>query len=449
MHNEQKTCIYRLAELSAAIKYEDLSKNTIEKIKLCIIDALECCVNPMTDGRALAALESIPTGCENAHSTLFGVGRKADAADAAYYNTVKACITSRNDTSMLAVCHPGNIIVAVVLALAEENGASGKRILEAVAAGYETMIRFGTLLDGKLHRSWRYTALFGPVGAAFAAAKLCGLSIDETASAASFACHSCCGVNEWALSGTGEDVFQNASGSRNGIFAMRLAKNGAKGCPSIIEGDSGIAAAFGVTDGYEILFQEYACGLLINQVIHKPITSCVFVQNPCQTAAQLLALHPSMALDEIDHIDVSVSASATKIYGTSENSHIETITHSIMSIPFGVASTLINGSASGLNFTPPFDPAVLSLMKKCFVYEEKAYMQADGLAAKVSIFFKDGKCIQHEKGTLTPLTDAEVKQLFHDTCEKRFGTKNADEALIRIGELDSADNCQDVTALLA
>ena len=164
--------IGQLAEMVAAISYESLSRETIEKAKLCIMDDLECCVNAMTDDRGTAALNSIVKMSGENSSTVIGTGLRADAADAAYYNTVKACITSRNDTSMLAVCHPGNIIVSVVLALAEQNGASGKQIIEAVVTGYEMMIRFGTLFDGRISTAWRYTALFGPVGAAFAAASI-------------------------------------------------------------------------------------------------------------------------------------------------------------------------------------------------------------------------------------------------------------------------------------
>ena len=43
--------IYRLAEIVDAIKYEELPKEIIEKVKLCIIDDLECCMNLMNDER--------------------------------------------------------------------------------------------------------------------------------------------------------------------------------------------------------------------------------------------------------------------------------------------------------------------------------------------------------------------------------------------------------------
>lgn len=439
--------IYRLAEIVDAIKYEELPKEIIEKVKLCIIDDLECCMNLMNDERGMAALASIPKDGKDNRSTIFGMGHTADAADAAYVNTVKACIAVRNDTSKIAVCHPGNIIVAVVLALAEENCASGKKIIEAIVAGYEAMVRFGTFFDGRINPAWRYTAIFGPVGAAFAAAKISGLDAGQIASAASLACNSCGGVNQWAVSGTGDDVFQNSSGARNGIFSMRLAKHGAKACPSIIEGDTGIAAAFGIYDGYDILTKKYD-EYLISTIIHKPIRSCVFVQNPCQAASGLINGHPEITCEKIERIEVYVNTAGYTLPGTTNNEHIETITNAVMSIPYGVANVIINRTDKNLNFAPPFDTHVLELMHKCTVFEDKSYPAAGPQASRVKVITTDGKEYMYESPELTPLSGDEVNTLFLNTCSKRVGEDKARKALGLINQLDELPDCHVFTGLL-
>lgn len=437
--------IYRLAEIVDAIKYEKLPQDVTEKAKLCIIDDLECCMNSMNDERGIAALESIPK--DRGNSTIFGMGYKADAADAAYVNTVKACIAVRNDTSKIAVCHPGNIIVAVVLALAEENHTSGRRIIEAVIAGYEAMIRFGIFLDGRLNPAWRYTAVFGPVGAAFAAAKVSGLTVEQTASAASFACHSCGGVNQWAISGTGDDVFQNSAGARNGIFSMRLAKNGAKACMSIIEGRTGIAAAFGIHDGYDILTKDYE-DYMIHTIMHKPIRSCVFVQNPCQAACGLLKEHPEINAGRVERIEIYVNTAAYTLPGTTNNEKIETITNAVMSIPYGVANVIVNRSDENLSFAPPFDSQVLELMHKCQVFEDKHYPAAGPQASRVKVWTTGGHEYEYENPELIPLTREEVKELFLHTCSERIGEENAGRALGWIEQLEKLDDCHAFIDLL-
>lgn len=439
--------IYKLAEIVDAIKYEELRQDIIDKVKLCMIDNLECCMNPMNDERGMAALTSIPKTGEYGSSTIFGMGRTADAADAAYVNTVKACIAVRNDTSKIAVCHPGNIIVSVVLALAEENHASGKKMIEAIVAGYEAMIRFGTFLDGRINPAWRYTAIFGPVGAAFAAAKVSGLNVEQTASAASLACNSCGGVNQWAVSGTGDDVFQNSAGARNGIFSMRLAKNGAKACPSIIEGSTGIAAAFGIYDGYDILTKKYD-DYLISTIIHKPIRSCVFVQNPCQAAFGLLTEHLDIASENVECIEVYVNTAGYTLPGTTNNEHIETITNAVMSIPYGVANVMINRTDKNLNFAPPFDSRVLAFMHKCMVFEDKSYPAAGPQASRVKVITTDGKEYMYESPELTPLTGDEVNALFLNTCGERVGEDKARITLSLINQLEELADCHAFTGLL-
>ncbi len=444
---EGKTCIRKLSELTDSIQYERLPQEVVEKAKISIMDALECCIDNMNDQRGHAAYASVPKDAPTARATIFDSGHKADAADAAYYNTIKGAITSRNDTSMVAMSHPGCLVIPTVLAVGEEVGASGKTILEAVVAGYEAMLRFGCLLFGRTNRAWRTTAIYGPVGAAFAAAKAAGLDAEQAASAGSFACHSCGGVNEWALSGTGEDVFQNAAAARNGIFAMRLAKGGAKGCPTIIEGEAGIAAAFGIHDGFELMWENIGEPWLIMKCINKPITSCIIVQNPCQTANAMIQAHPELRYEDISHVVVEVNKTHKEHFGCANNVHIENVVDAIMSIPLGVAGTLVNGSDAKLNFVPPYDPVVLELMHRVEVVEEKTFTETGRTGTRLHVFMKDGTEYVHEKEQLTPLTQEQVRARFHATCEAKLGKEKTKLVEQYINSLEELEDIRTLTAL--
>ena len=63
-----------------------------------------------------------------------------------------------------------------------------------------------------ISNSFRGTAIMGAMGAAIAVATAMDLTVDQIASAASFAIHHGFGLNEWAWSGTGEDVFSERMG---------------------------------------------------------------------------------------------------------------------------------------------------------------------------------------------------------------------------------------------
>lgn len=449
METTLRTYIQKMADFAASVRYEALPQDVVDKVKVCIADALECCVSPMTDQRGEAALYSVRKDAPDHKATLFCTGHKASAEDAAYYNTVKGAITSRNDTGMAAMSHPGNVLVSTVLALAEENGASGKQVIEAIAVGYECMLRFGQLLHGRMDRAWRTTAVYGPVGAAFAAGKIAGLDADGIASAASFACHSCGGVNEWAITGTGEDVFQNAAGARNGIQAMRLAEGGAKGCPTILEGSAGIAAAFGVTDGFECLTRGLGETWLIHTVIHKPITSCILVQNPCQDVQLMLEENPQLAAADIDHVVIEVNKMSKEHYGCSNNERIDTLPNAIMSIPLGVAGTLIKGDCEKLNWIPPIAPDILDLMRRSVVVENEEYTKAGRSACTIRVFMKDGTVYSREKEKLTTMTDEQVWAKFRGTCAERVGADKAGEAGVLLEELEALADIRRIGELLA
>ena len=362
-------------------------------------------------------------GREGQRASLFGMGRMASAEDAAFYNTVTGAVTSRNDSSPTGICHPGSILFPVVLALAEEEGIGGKEVLEAVLCGYETMIRLGnTLVSAQIEKSFRNTALVAPFGAAFAAAKAVNLSEEETASAASFACHSAGGVNEWALSGTGEDVFQNGWGARNGIQAMRLARSGAVGCDTIIEGERGLLAAFGAQEKVSLMTEGLGGSYKILEVIHKPIDSCFFVQGPCQAAEQLLKRH-RLNVSEIREVEIRVSAQAKNYPGCDYKGEILTPVQGIMSIPLGVASTLVLGDSSHIRWEPPFTQGITNLMECCQVKEsEKLTKEApEKQGAEVYVRMKSGEEYVSALPDVVPLTDEQVIERFSRTASERLG----------------------------
>jgi 2-methylcitrate dehydratase PrpD len=82
-----------------------------------------------------------------------------------------------------AKLHPGAVVIPAALAIAEEINASGEKLLLAIAAGYEVMIRSSLALEPSAARlrGWHLTGACGPFGAAAACAVLLGLDAERTA----------------------------------------------------------------------------------------------------------------------------------------------------------------------------------------------------------------------------------------------------------------------------
>lgn len=423
---KNRTLIESLADGVEAVSWERLPKGVQKKLKICIKDGLECCLANKKDARGRAALSSLTR--QSGTSTLILEKQKATAEEAAFYNTVKGSLTSRNDSSRTAICHPGAIVIPAVLALAEENGASGKRVLEAVLCGYETMICLGTSLQkAHINNAFRSTALVGAFGAAFAAAKVLGLSGGQIASAGSFGCHFAGGVNEWAVSGTGEDVFQNGWGSRNGILAARLAASGALGCPTILEGKSGLLSAFGAGGCGEDIEKGLKGDYGILHIMHKPIDSCFMVQASCQ-AALSIALKEGFDWKKIKSVDIFVPGQA-KCYPGCDNIKIETYVQGIMSIQLGTASTLVNRSCESIQWEPPFSDGVKEVLQKCRVYGDgnmtQSFPRQQG--SRVEVRMEDGSADCCFVEDVRPLTREEVEERFRRTAAMALGAEKAKE----------------------
>src|SRR4029079_8821237 len=167
-------------------------------------------------------------------ATLWGTGHKTLPELATFANGGLVRYFDFNDTYLAKEpAHPSDNIPAI-LAVAESMGASGKRVIQAIALGYEVQCR---LCDAAAlrPRGWDHVT-YGPFSSALAAANIMKLSETKTRHAVNLA-----GVANVALrqprvgymSRWRPCAFSNAA--RNGVFAAILAQRGMTGPAPIFE----------------------------------------------------------------------------------------------------------------------------------------------------------------------------------------------------------------------
>ena len=434
------TILEQLSAFSAGFSLTDPALT--DKAVLCVTDALECCLaGTNQDGRTLGAYEYVKE-CTGP-SQLLARRERVRSEQAAFYNTVTGSVSSRNDTSKKGSCHPGAIVVPVVLALAAEYPCSGHQMLEAVVCGYETMIRLGVALKkAKINGSFRSTALVAPFGAAFAAAKVMGLDQEQTCSAASLSCHSAGGVNNWAIEGTGEDVFQNAWGARNGIEACRLAAAGVRASRSVLEGSNGLLSAFGAQEFAGELTADLGRHFHMLEVEHKPMDSCFKLQAPCQ-AVQKLVQQENIQPDEIQEIEIGLSEHALHHAG-SDHIHISSPVQAIMSIPFGVASVILTKDYQNISWEPPYSEQLQRLMQVCHLTQREKWTRAFPAkhGADVAITLKDGRVLRMEQPDVDCLAPQDLYRRFRTTAVRRLGERRAQTLVETLSRLNSLEDVE-------
>ena len=193
----------QLAQWISTLTYGDLPARTKAVVRLALLDTVGCGVYGYQTPWTLALLKWAQAGATKGHSRVWNDTQpKLRAADAAMVNGTASHAFELDDYHN-AKLHPGAVVIPAVLAMAEEHAVSGERLVTAIAAGYEVMIRSSLALNPSAARlrGWHLTGACGPFGAAAACAVLLGLDAERTAWALGLAGTQ--GAGLWAFNADG------------------------------------------------------------------------------------------------------------------------------------------------------------------------------------------------------------------------------------------------------
>jgi 2-methylcitrate dehydratase PrpD len=396
---------------------EATTPEIIAKVKIAFLDMLSCVFEARDlsySGQAIKLAKKAGGG----KSAVIAAGFRAPAADAAFANATMAHGLVREDMHTGSVSHLGIVIFPALLALAEENAATGLDFVRAVVCGYEAGAVLGqALMDKENVRLYRPTGVTGTIGAALAAALLLGLGEDAAVSAVGLAANLTVGLNEWPFTGADDMFFHAGFAARNAVTSAELAALGARGSESALDGRAGLFTAMQRADRADGVTMFAGKRPEILEVFHKPVPACNYAQTPCQAALELTKEHGVQAAD-IAAVRVRASAEALNYPGCNNTGPFASILQGKMSIQFGVAATLARGSLQASNFTLLEDPEVLQLTSLVTLEEDAGFTAAyPGLqGAEISITTKDGRNLVSRMDDLVPATEALIRARFRSAC---------------------------------
>jgi 2-methylcitrate dehydratase PrpD len=212
-----------LAARIAALSYADLPDEARHWARIGIVDtvgvtldgAREPCVR-------IARAVSLPS---SGRALLFGHAERIRATDAALVNGTAAHALDFDDCSNTLGGHPSAPILPALFALADEARASGRDLMTAYVAGFETLARIARAVNFHHYdKGWHPTATLGVFGACAASARLMRLTPEQTATALSVAASFSSGLK--ANFGTMTKPLHVGHAARNGLLAAMLAREG-------------------------------------------------------------------------------------------------------------------------------------------------------------------------------------------------------------------------------
>lgn len=233
-----------LAAWIAALKYEDLPAAVVDRAKGVTLQALSSALagHRFDDARsALTMMREEEDGGGGACTVLVS-GAKLTRSDAALVNAETIFAGGKWNTFRM-LTHPSCAILPAALAAAEITGATGKEFITGIAAGYEVMERMAAdFIPTTMARGFHAGPVFGIFGAAIALAKITGLNAEQIHGAIAQCVNLASGNLEGARSG-GRSLREGGA-VRNAFLAVAMARHGAPGGETVLEGEAGFYHAY-------------------------------------------------------------------------------------------------------------------------------------------------------------------------------------------------------------
>ncbi len=342
-----------------------------EKARVCLLNGLGIGLDCHATPYAAVAREAVIAmdGEIAAGATLLGDGRRTTIGGACIANGALFHGRAQEDASGAA--HLGTILIPLLVAMIEVRRYPLDRLLPSLVAGYEVGgVLEQTYAGQTTPAGFRSTATYGVIAAAAAAARMMALSQAQTAAALANAVSFTGGVLQSFADGTDEWRYQPGVIARNGLTAAELARCGSVSAPHAIEGKAGLIAAFART-GCDVAGIAEGLGRRwnIHRVAFKPYPVCAFNQTPVTAALELRRVRPDA---DWQSVAVRMNPYECGYAGMDARGPFSTISGTLMSIPFCIATTLRHGVPDMKRMTTYDDADVNALVERIELVSDDA-----------------------------------------------------------------------------
>lgn len=350
----------RISEFVVALDADRIAPETRCKLNACIVNGFGIALGGRDTPYYRTAAKAV-AGVDGATGdvTLLYDGRKSTVTNASFVNS--ALFHGRAQEDTCGTVHVGAVVIPMLTALLETQRYPAERFLPALLAAYEVSGLFD-LPYGRITApvGFRATPLYGTLGAAAAAGYLMGLDANQMASALANAASFSGGILQSFVEGSDEWRYQVGVAARNGLTAATLAQAGSVSASEAFEGKAGFVAAFVRTScDVDALASRLGRDWAIQRVTFKPYPVCAFNQTPVSAA---LAVRKEVEVEKILAVRVRMNPYETGYPGMDAKGPFNSISGTLMSIPFCIATTLVHGVPSMSHMTAYGDPAVAALI---------------------------------------------------------------------------------------
>lgn len=447
MGTESQQVTRKLAEFVHNPHGTVVSPRATEVVKQAVLDLFGVTVAGATEEASAIALTYARSQGSIGTAAVLGGGTRLTPAAAALVNGTSGHALDFDDIG-LGAGHISVAIIPAVLAAAELVGADGLSFIEALVIGYEVAHRLTTMyVDTRLGpyaAGYHKPSVYSVFGATSGAARLLGLTVDETAHALGIAASQSGGLR--ANFGTMTKPLHAGLACRTGVEAALLAQAGFTASTEILEqrfgwhdvicrgeGDlevvvAGLGGSYAVDEG--LVFKQYPCCGANHYAIDATI-----------------ALLRESGLQESGVARIDVWIEARNLNEVLVYPWPRTALEGKFSLAYNVAAALADRAVSMQTFTEPALQRLSPVRDKVFVHATDDLPQN---GARVTIKSTDGRTFDREqlvvRGSLAdPMSWHELEAKFRANVHGQIEPGSADEAVAAIASLDKVRRLADVT----
>jgi 2-methylcitrate dehydratase PrpD len=448
----------QLAERVTALRYEDLSPEAVYWCKIAVLDTVGVTLAGTLEEAPRLVEEVLGLQANTGPSLIFGGNRRVTCLDAALVNGAAAHVLDFDNTARHMGGHVSATMVPALIAAGEAFGASGRDLLLAHAAGFETAARIGRGVNPyHSEKGWHPTWTLGVFAVAAACARLLGLSVAQTENA--LALSTSLGGGTKANIGYHAKSLHAGQCARSGLLAALLARKGFTANPDAFEHKQGFFKVFNGPGNYDVdrILDGWddTLDIVTPGASYKLYPCCYSTHAAIEAALTLVRQHGLFDAGALARVD-----SWTSAFGLlhTDRPDPKTSLEAKFSVQYCVARALLHGKVVLESFEEKAyrDPVMRGLLPRVHAapYTGKLFLPDDPFDAEVKVTLVDGKVFTAKvdrplgRTSENPLTLEQMKAKF-ENCALRVLTPDAAARVSRtIESFEKVTLVRDFTTLL-
>ena len=448
---------HKMARFTERLKYEDLSKDTIDLAKRFLLDSIGCAYGGYNteDVKMMRSFYKDIGGKPEA--TVINANQKLPMIHACFLNSLMIRALDYNDIYWdQDPAHPSDLIPAA-LTPAEVLHKNGKDLIVAIVLAYEWEQRLCEFaIPGLRERKWHHATLT-QFAAPLVAGKILGLNAKQLVYAIGIsASHN---LTLGAVTAGNLTMMKNTvdpMATQAGLFSALLAQKGYEGPEHVLDGKEGLIDTLGgkfdlnmLTDGFGEAFRISRCSMKAfptEALTHSPISAVIKIMQ---------SYHINK--NAIEEIRVKTISRAVNILSDPSKYDPQTRETADHSLPYCIAVTIVDGTVTPESFKESRikDPEIRLYLPKVKVSVVPEYEKTfpEFKKAGVTIICKDGREFQCEVDYplgdyRDPMDDKTLYAKFDSMVLPEIGNSKRDRIVNAIQHLEQLNDVCDVTSLL-